>query len=244
MAISPFKLGYAVVNGSLPGDWSQVEEFSAKMPAGQILPSFGLHPWYVTPDPTGWLELLRERLMRVPAAGVGEIGLDGAVTRNLSSQVACFRSQWRLAQELSRTVSVHCVRAWGALLKEMMVGPKFHRPFLLHSYSGPAEMIASFVRLGAYFSFAPAFLRFEQKKRRICFEDIPLQRLVIETDAPFRPPPYEKNAFAMINSLDGLEINHPWNLKTAFEGLVELKKIPSDELIGVLDENFRVLFFQ
>ena len=134
------------------GDWETVVELSAKLPGVQ--PSFGLHPWYVPERSSQWETRLREMLRAHPAAGVGEIGLDHALKeRNDADQLAVFETQFRIARELERSVSVHCRRAWGALLESLAGHGPHERGFVIHSYSGSAELIPQLAAYRAFFSF-------------------------------------------------------------------------------------------
>ena len=63
--------------GSSEKDWKAVDDISRKCNA--VVPAFGLHPWYIN-DRTGqWDAVLIDYLVRHPAAGVGETGLDRLV---------------------------------------------------------------------------------------------------------------------------------------------------------------------
>ena len=62
--------------------------------------------------------------------------------------------------------------------------PLPNRGFLLHSYSGSAELIPRLAALGAYFSFSGYFLHERKQSIRNTFTKIPPERLLIETDAP------------------------------------------------------------
>lgn len=85
---------------------------------------FGIHPQWtnrdgIAPDGTGWLPQLRQELLAAPWAIVGEIGLDRNARHKAffqSRQQGVFRLQLRLAAELQRPVSVHSVKADGALV--------------------------------------------------------------------------------------------------------------------------------
>ena len=101
-------------------DWAQVAALADRYP-GFVHPSFGLHPWYLKNRRPGWQARLEALLRSRPGAGVGESGLDRAKTSKkrklppLDVQLEALREHARIARELRRPLTVHCVRAAGAL---------------------------------------------------------------------------------------------------------------------------------
>jgi TatD DNase family protein len=230
----------AVVNGTSELDWPAVAEFSRSF--AWIQPSFGLHPWKVGAESPEWAATLRSFLLCHPSAGVGEVGLDRWIEpHDLPKQCAVLRTQVLLASELERPLTLHCLKAWGALAELLSDTPLPSRGFLLHAYGGPLEMIPLLERLGAYFSFSPSFLNPRKAWQRQNFRTISRERLLVETDAPDLSPPSELNRHPLV-SADGRAINHPANLELAYEGLSETLKIPLSTLEEQITENFYRLF--
>jgi TatD DNase family protein len=146
-------IGAAMVNGTQEGDWPSVATCVAKRDFARA--SYGLHPWYVSHRADGWLATLRGRLEQDPLAGIGEVGLDRWIDgHDPSEQGRVLAAQLDLAVALDRPVTIHCLRAWGALWDLLVARPPLPRGFLLHAYGGPKEMVPGFIRLGAYFSFS------------------------------------------------------------------------------------------
>jgi TatD DNase family protein len=227
----------AVVNGTCEADWPRVAELAAQYPF--VRPSFGLHPWYVANRSPVWLEILAEHLANHPKSGVGEFGLDRCVkNHDVSEQLKVFRPQLQLAAKLNRVASIHCIQAWGLLLEELLAAVLPARGFLIHAYGGPAEMVPAFVKLGAYFSFSPYFLHDRKSAQRQAFANMPLERLLIETDAPALFPPPECNAHPLTDPETGATINHPGNLTVSLAGLAEARGLPTHELAVILRRNF------
>jgi len=231
-----------VVDGSGVEDWEDVATLAREHE--WVLPSFGVHPWYVNQQPTNWQERLAAMLNAFPSSGVGEIGLDRWIANaDISLQQRFFRSQLNLAASLDRPVSIHCLRAFG-LLEEVLSSQR-PRPsrFLLHSYGGPPEMVPSFVRLGAHFSISPYFFH-ERKARQLeTFRSvIPLERLLIETDAPDMWPPDAINPHPLSDAT-GEPINDPRNLVWMYEQVARLRGLPHKELHETINANFRRWWF-
>ena len=160
-----------VVNGTCPQDWERVARLAEQYE--EVRPCFGLHPWKLNERTPGWETELREFLEKFPLAGVGEFGLDKWMRNpDLQLQEEAFRKQWQLAIELKRPAMIHCLRAFGKL-KNLLQTNHGNTPFLLHSYSGPKEMMTDFVELGAYFSLSGYFFRPEKREKLEVFRTVP-----------------------------------------------------------------------
>ena len=176
----PGKTGGAaltLVNGTAPDDWGDVLALSAA-DAG-VVPCFGLHPWFIDKAGPLWLEELESCLKRAPSC-VGEIGLDATKNTDAGRQEEFLKAQLELARKLNRPACLHCVKAWGRMLKIIKKEPP--AAFLLHSYVGPAEMINEFAALGAYFSFGAAITDPKRKKLQQALSTVPPERLLFETE--------------------------------------------------------------
>lgn len=233
-------IGGGVVNGTKEDDWAEVREMAIQHP--WVVPSYGLHPWFVLRRSEVWLSTLRDLLMQDPRAAVGEIGLDRWIEgHDLEVQRPVFLDQLRLAAELSRPATIHCVQAWGALREALQGATIPARGFLLHAYGGPVEMIDDFVEQGAYFSFSPYFLHERKKLQREAFIRIPAERLLVETDAPDLRPPDEANPRRILDRA-GKSVNHPANIDVAYRGLAELREVSLSHLAPMVAENYARLF--
>jgi TatD DNase family protein len=147
-----------------------------------------------------------------------------------------------LAVTLQRPVTLHCLDAPGPLLEVLRTTPRIGRGFLLHAYSGPAELVPAFAELGAYFSFNGAFLEPRYAARREVFRMIPMDRLLAETDAPAMPLPATRRPYALPETAEGFTVNHPANLAAVYAGLAELRGVPLDALAATVERNFVRLF--
>ncbi len=216
-------------------DWDAVARLAAS--SSGVRPSFGLHPWFVAKRSPLWERHLRDALRDYPSAGVGEIGLDHALKeRNDADQLSVFETQFRFAQDLGRAVSIHCRRAWGALLDSLSrLGP--HEPgFVVHSFSGSHELIPQLVRLGGYFSVSGSITFSHNRRGRRSAAAVPEARLLIETDAPDLPPmrdgvPPERGT-----------VNRPENLTLTLDAMAEIRDMPRDAVAGLTWRNAVRLF--
>ena len=153
---------------------------------------FGVHPW----ETLGEFEVeslklkvgeeLRSKLLANPAAGVGEIGLDRLKVRDIPPLMReVFESQLALALELRRPVVLHGAKCWGQVVTTVCRHLS-HSPtpsFLFHGFSRSDGLIPDIVKLNGFISVGPAVLNDHAVNYRELVKKIPLDRLLVETDA-------------------------------------------------------------
>jgi len=223
----------AMCCGSSESDWPTMLTVAEQFPCVQL--SFGLHPWYVGARQTGWLDRLRGLLAAQPRAGVGEIGLDHALEgADLAAQEAVFLEQFALSIELRRPASLHCRRAFGRLLELLPRFPAHPAGFVIHSFSGAAELIAPLARQGAYFSFSGSITRSGNRRGHAALCAVPPDRLLIETDAPDLPP--------VIDGRVPEGPNEPANLIHVLRAAAALRGVPEAALAAQTWRNALRLF--
>ncbi len=113
--------------------------------------------------------------------------------------------------------------------------------FLLHSYSGPRELVGAFAELGGYFSVAPAFFAPQRAKKLEVFRHIPLERILPETDAPDQGPTPEMDLYPDDEGR-ALGVNHPGNIQMVYTGTAHLLGISREEVTERMRDNFTRLF--
>jgi len=231
---------YVAVNGCCEADWGDVQAMHEEY-AGQVVPNFGLHPWFLQGRTEGWLGGLRRALERNPEAGLGECGLDKTPRivshTTLEVQAEILTQQLRLAKELERPVSLHCVRAWGKMTELLQKEGPFPRGVLLHSFAGPAEVVKGLSRINAFFSVSLSVLRSPKRDRvRAALKAVPLDRLLLETDSPDALCSVPSSGWeggedlARPTPVDGLPggVNHPGNLLAVLDVVSHLIEVPSE----------------
>jgi TatD DNase family protein len=141
-----------------------------------VLLAQGLHPWYAEQGCEGLEEFL------VEAVALGECGLDFYRARDpevRERQKSVLRQQLQMARRLGKPVVLHCVRAHQALLQEMEAFPELR--CMIHGFLGSTADAQAWLRRGAYLSLGPHAL-----SRSDLMRHLPLDRVLIETDAPSR----------------------------------------------------------
>lgn len=231
-------VGCAVVNATRQADWKEVHALVAwsmgEQQAPELLPAYGIHPWHAATADGDWLDDLQDHLVSHPEASIGEIGLDGWVAApSREVQRPVFLDQWQLARESKRPATIHCVKAWGALLEVLEQRPPT-APFLLHSYGGSPEVAKRLIAMGAYFSFSGHFLPPRKAPALGLFRRLPRERILLETDAPDRTPPSEFVAHPLASGL-----NHPANLPGIGRGLAAALGLSQGEVAQLTADNAR-----
>ena len=169
----------------------------------------GIHPLYVPQASEADLATLEAHLQRYRddplLVAVGEIGLDFFVPAPSQSplrekQEHFYRAQLRLAREHDLPVVLHVRRSADRLLKHLreLAG---NRPWrgIAHAFNGSEVQAQAFIQLGFKLGFGGAATYQRALQLRRLAATLPLDALVLETDAPDIPPhwlytPYEQRA--------------------------------------------------
>lgn len=189
--------------------------------------AYGIHPMYVGDSREEDLEVLRETLQREKAAAVGEIGLDYFVAdRDETRQAFFFTEQLKIARDLGVPVLLHVRRAVDAVLKQLRrietVGG------IAHAFSGSRQQADEFIKLGFKLGFGGAMTHSRATRLRELAATLPLDAIVLETDAPDIPPAW----------LDRRR-NEPAELPRIAATLAELRGIPLADVAAATAANAR-----
>lgn len=225
-----------VVNATCEQDWPHVAELARQFP-GFILPAFGIHPWKAHTARHGWQDRLLRLLDQFPHASIGECGIDSWISApSLDTQTPVFLEHLRIARETERPLTVHCLKAWGALFECLVHQPPPPR-FLMHSFSGSLESARRLLPLGAYFSFSGHFLHPRKLPMISIFRSLPTDRILLETDAPDMTPPPNQVTHPLPHGA-----NHPANLPAIGSALAAQLDLPVATLARTLNTNARRCF--
>jgi len=225
-----------VVNATREADWQAVEKLADAEP-GFVIPAFGIHPWQAHTAETGWQDRLTSLLEKHPQSSIGECGLDSWISApSLETQRPVFIDQLRLARELDRPLTIHCLKAWGALFDAFSEAAPPAR-FLMHSFGGSIETARRLVPLGAFFSFSGHFLHPRKSAVLDVFRQLPPDRILLETDAPDMLPPAET-----ITHPQPENHNHPANLPAIGHALAAALGMLPETLAETTRDNARQCF--
>lgn len=147
----------------------------------------GVHPESVDENPENYLDIVRETALSSPKIkAIGEIGLDYHYDGySREKQLELFEEQLILAKELDMPVIVHSRDACEDTLNML----KKHRPKgVVHCFSGSAETAKEIIKLGMYIGFTGVLTFKNAKKALKALEEVPLDKLLLETDCPYMAP--------------------------------------------------------
>jgi len=195
-------------------------------------PAYGIHPMYVDHARPEDLDALRETLRREPAVAIGEIGLDRHVEpRDDGVQAYYFVEQLRIAREFDLPVLLHVRRAIDPILKRLR---ETRVPGgIAHAFNGSRQQAVEFIKLGFKLGFGGA-MTFEGSKRiRELAATLPLDSIVLETDAPDIPPAWKNGGR-----------NTPADLLPIAETLAKLRHLPLAEIAAATTRNAQVVLPQ
>lgn len=157
-----------------------------------VYAAVGVHPHDAKTVDEAGLEQLRQMAEHPKVVALGEIGLDyyyDNSPREVQRQV--FQQQVELAIQLRLPIIVHDRDAHGDVMQGLRDAASQLSSGVLHCFSGSYEMAMECIRLGLYVSFAgPVTFKNAVKLKEIATK-VPLDRMLIETDAPYlTPEPY------------------------------------------------------
>jgi TatD DNase family protein len=154
-----------------------------------VYAAVGIHPHdALTADPTA-LASVAELARHPRVLAIGEIGLD--FFRDLSPRPAqrdALRAQLALARERGKPILVHCREAHGELLAVLEADGIPATGGIMHCFSGDLELAGRALALGLLVSIAGPVTYPGARRLAEVARAVPLDRLVIETDAPYLPP--------------------------------------------------------
>ena len=153
---------------------------------GYLYPGIGLHPENVQADWREQLAILNAKLSVFNYIAIGEIGLDYHFeTTYKSEQQEALRIQLGWAKEYNLPVMIHSRDATEDCLNILRELPGLRG--VMHCYSGSNETAKQIVNMGFYLGIG-GVITFKNCKLRDNLDGIPLERLVLETDAPYMAP--------------------------------------------------------
>jgi TatD DNase family protein len=180
-------------------------------------PMMGVHPCYVNENVEQELSVVREWLTKRPFKAIGEIGLDFYWDNTYrEQQYRAFRAQLELAREYQLPVSIHSRESTRECIDEVKTLQDGRLSGVFHCFSGTAAEAKEIIDLGFYLGIG-GVVTFKKSGLDKILEDIDVQYLVLETDAPYLAPvPYrgKRNESAYI-PLIGEKIADVKNLKIA-----------------------------
>lgn len=195
-----------------------------------LFPAYGLHPMYLREHQPTHLDEMRRWIERERPVAVGECGLDFFVKGlDADAQRFYFEGQLKLAREFDLPVIVHARRAVDAVIAAIKHVGKLSG--VVHSYSGSAEQARQLADLGFLIGLGgPVTYERANRLRRLAAA-VPLESLLLETDAPDQPDSRHRG-----------ERNEPARLPFVCETIAALRGAEPAEIARATADNARRLF--
>lgn len=216
-----------------------------------VYASIGLHPMFAgaefvktktDPDEGEFLlkeqEFDREKYLALgqskKVVAVGEIGLDyyykpksvAKLAEFKAKQKKVFNEQLDLARDLNLPVILHCRMAHDDVIE--ILTARGEKRGVVHCFTGTLEQAQKYIALGFYIGINGIIFKFNIDD---VIKTIPLESMVVETDAPYLTPAPENG-----------KPNEPLFVKHVINKIAELRGISADEVAAVTTENARKLF--
>ncbi len=217
-----------------PDTWDHTIAVARALPSVSI--ALGIHPQVVPRHDDASLDRALAKLPQLiehtGAVAIGECGLDGPAG-DLERQERVLRAHLALAKELSLPISLHVFRVHGPALKLLRDFGKLPAGGVVHSYSGSSELVRDYLKLGWSFSFAGSVTRSNAKRPLDAARAVPIEHLLVETDAPFQPTGADAR---------DRKLGEPRDLPEVVEALARARGVDVGEIAERTTDNARRIF--
>ena len=195
----------------------------------QVFCSSGIHPHDTKDAPKNYIEKIYNLMSNDNMVAIGEIGLD--YYRNISDsniQKKRLREQLKIALEIDKPVIIHNREADEDMISILTEFPEISG--VAHCFSSNLDMANQLLELGYYISFS-GNLTFKNSHLPSIAKELPLDRLLVETDSPFLSPvPFRGKP------------NEPARVRYVAEKLAEIHNISLEEIANITSENASKIF--
>ena len=191
------------------------------------LAAYGIHPLYVAQASETDITTLADWLRNEAPLAVGEIGLDFYIKDiDPERQIHFFTEQLKLARQFDLPVILHVRRAIDEALKYL----RRHkvRGGIAHAFNGSEQQADEFIKLGFKLGFGGAMTYSGSTRIRALAASLPLESIVLETDAPDIPPEWLNR-----------RRNSPAELPRIAQVLADLRGISLEDVTRVTSEAAR-----
>jgi TatD DNase family protein len=216
---------YLFTVGTERKDWTRALEIAHSHPSVYVI--LGVHPHNAKEIYEETYPVLRKLCRNKKVKAYGEIGLD--FYRNLSPrdvQLKRFREQIGLAKELGLPIVVHDREAHQETLEILKSEKAGDCGGIIHCFSGDYEMAKACIEMGFYISIPGSITYKNAEKFQEVVKKLPLEFLLVETDAPFLTPvPFRGKR------------NEPSYLRYTAQKVAEIKKVFLEKVAEMTSEN-------
>jgi TatD DNase family protein len=214
--------------------WSKLAALTQQYP--NVFAAYGLHPMFMSQHQQQDLDTLAHYLASEKAIAVGECGLDFFIFDKQENhdvakkaQHILFYAQLALAQQYQLPVIIHSRKSLDLVLKAIRLHPNLRG--VIHSFSGSQQQAHRLIDHGFYLGFGGVITYSRAKKLRHLVSTLPLDALLLETDAPDQP-----------DSEHYGQRNEPAFLMNIAQTIADLRHISVQDLVKTTTKNANKLF--
>lgn len=191
----------------------------------------GLHPCYVKENYKAELKLVEEWIAKRKFIAIGEIGLDYYWDKTFAKeQQLVFETQMQWALDMQLPIVIHTRNAMGETIELVKPFAKKGLHGVFHCFSGSKESAEQIIGMGFHLGLG-GVLTYKNAGVAEAIKDIPMEYLVLETDAPYLAPvPYRGKT------------NEPSYMLEVAKKLAEVKSMPLHEIAAITTSNAKKLF--
>lgn len=191
----------------------------------------GLQPEEVKEDYKQVLDLMQKELEKGIYVGVGEIGLDFYWDSTYEKQqYDAFETQLDWAKQLHLPLSIHCRNAFDKMVKILEHKQDGSLRGIMHCFTGTEEEAKVYLDLGFHLGLG-GVTTYKNCGVKDYLPNLPLDRIVLETDAPYLAPVPCRG-----------KRNEPAFLVHTAQKIADILQIPVEELVSVTTKNTQLLF--
>ena len=214
--LTEVNINKVVVPGTDKDSWSEIIKLADDYK--NIYFALGIHPHFLSTFDEEHLILLKSLLMETLSSetnkcvALGEIGLDKLIDTTPEIQEKVFLAQLAIAESLQLPVILHVVKMQSRVL-QLLKQVKFTYGGVYHAFSGSEEIAQEFIKLGFKLGIGGVITYPRAVKTRSALSKLPLESLVLETDAPDMP------IYKQLTSH-----NSPLNIVAIYQTLCDLRE--------------------
>jgi len=216
--------------GVFDHDFPRVLELQKKY-SKNIKTIIGIHPEFSF-DPPNRIERFKSQFLshKEEFIGLGELGLDYLAIKDHAQREQMektFREMLQFATDVQLPIVIHCRNAEKQALKILDEFPHL-KGVCLHCFGGPEKFIDHGLQNGWYFTI-PTSIAFKKIHRDLA-QRVPIDRIMLESDAPFLSP------------FPDVKVNEPCNVVEVAKTLTQIKGLPLEEIARITTKNVHQFF--
>lgn len=197
-----------------------------------VYAALGIHPSEAAELTEADIDWMQENAANKKVVAIGEFGLDYHWPEpSADIQKKWFVRQIVLAKETGLPILIHSRDAAADTMEILTTEKAYDCGGVIHCYSYSSEMAKEYVDMGFYIGIGGVVTFKNAKKCKRTVEEIPLEKIVLETDCPYLSPEPHRG-----------ERNDSTNLIYVAEAIAELKGVAPEEVIRVTTENAHKLY--